>query len=568
MGDSRHATCNYQNIAVGDTCYLYNMSSKHLFGPWRITGVGLNLVGVAQGCHWVKRFLFQVTYEYIINDPGRPALDLRARHSGRYIEISNNIDVITFIRDAENNMLSQNDGKSVMKIDIKMYDIDMAKLIRGPNDTFKLHCPGLAEARPSVLKCDKLTLSMNGRGYEAEVSRVELEEAVLRVPRSFLNNYVNGAPIRVRFRFKRVQLITAHQGLDLLKHNCKPAFFGRVIFPKTSDFNNSSRILQTEFSNLTFVNRDLNDEQRKAVEDVVHGTCSPSPYLIYCPPGTGKTVTMVEAIYQTFKRSKTNRILICAPSNSACDIMTRYNHEQDGFVIPDVKSIKNHRIVAVTLAFAGKMYNLGLQNHFDHVFVDEAGHAIEPEAIGTISRTINKKSGSVVLAGDPKQLGPIIRSNLAKKFGLENSLLERLSERSEYMKVRERRRRRRRRTLLKKKSEKYADIKVGSVDEFQGPEKSVIVISTVSSSVEFIDFDTKYNLGFLASPKRFNVAITRARALLIVIGNPEVLATDENWRQYILHARENGGFTGPDWTPPEDIMDTGNAANDTVDYLR
>lgn len=62
-----------------------------------------------------------------------------------------------------------------MKIDIKMYDIDMAKLIRGPNDTFRLHCPGLAEARPSVLKGDKLTLSMNGRGYEAEVSRVELE---------------------------------------------------------------------------------------------------------------------------------------------------------------------------------------------------------------------------------------------------------------------------------------------------------------------------------------------------------------------------------------------------------
>lgn len=35
--------------------------------------------------------------------------------------------------------------------------------------------------------------------------------------------------------------------------------------------------------------------------------------------------------------------------------------------------------------------------------------------------------------------------------------------------------------------------------------------------------DDKYSLGFLSNPKRFNVAITRAKALLIVVGNPHVL---------------------------------------------
>ena len=35
--------------------------------------------------------------------------------------------------------------------------------------------------------------------------------------------------------------------------------------------------------------------------------------------------------------------------------------------------------------------------------------------------------------------------------------------------------------------------------------------------------DDKYCLGFLSNPKRFNVAITRAKALLIVVGNPHVL---------------------------------------------
>lgn len=35
--------------------------------------------------------------------------------------------------------------------------------------------------------------------------------------------------------------------------------------------------------------------------------------------------------------------------------------------------------------------------------------------------------------------------------------------------------------------------------------------------------DEKQSLGFLCNPKRFNVAITRAKALLIVVGNPHVL---------------------------------------------
>ena len=37
-----------------------------------------------------------------------------------------------------------------------------------------------------------------------------------------------------------------------------------------------------------------------------------------------------------------------------------------------------------------------------------------------------------VLAGDPKQLGPIIRSDIARSFGFEKSLLERLSELEPY----------------------------------------------------------------------------------------------------------------------------------------
>lgn len=71
-------------------------------------------------------------------------------------------------------------------------------------------------------------------------------------------------------------------------------------------------------------------------------------------------------------------------------------------------------------------------------------------------------------------------------------------------------------------------LQVGSVEEFQGQERKVILISTVRSSHEHLEFDAKHRLGFLANPKRFNVSLTRAKALVVVIGNPGVLVHDPN----------------------------------------
>ena len=45
----------------------------------------------------------------------------------------------------------------------------------------------------------------------------------------------------------------------------------------------------------------------------------------------------------------------------------------------------------------------------------------------------------------------------------------------------------------------------------------------VRSSPEYVTLDHRHRLGFLADSKRFNVAITRSQALLIVVGNPHIL---------------------------------------------
>ena len=56
----------------------------------------------------------------------------------------------------------------------------------------------------------------------------------------------------------------------------------------------------------------------------------------------------------------------------------------------------------------------------------QAGQATEPESMIPIG-LVAPAEGQVVLAGDPLQLGPVLRSSLAKAYGLEMSFLERMT---------------------------------------------------------------------------------------------------------------------------------------------
>ena len=50
----------------------------------------------------------------------------------------------------------------------------------------------------------------------------------------------------------------------------------------------------------------------------------------------------------------------------------------------------------------------------------------------------------------------------------------------------------------------------------------------------------------LVVPEQFNVAVTRAKALTIVVGNPYVLYHDECWKQLLEFCVENGAYRGCD----------------------
>ena len=79
--------------------------------------------------------------------------------------------------------------------------------------------------------------------------------------------------------------------------------------------------------------------------------------------------------------------------------------------------------------------------------------------------------------------------------------------------------------------DQYEKIEINSVDAFQGREKEFLIFSCVRSNEH-------QGIGFLNDMRRLNVALTRAKVGLILLGNPKILSRHPTWHHLLVHYKD------------------------------
>ncbi|OIW17097.1 hypothetical protein TanjilG_20201 [Lupinus angustifolius] len=100
-------------------------------------------------------------------------------------------------------------------------------------------------------------------------------------------------------------------------------------------------------------------------------------------------------------------------------------------------------------------------------------------------------------------------------------------------------------------SEDGKDLYINTVDAFQGQERDVIIMSCVRAS--------SHGVGFVADIRRMNVALTRARRALWVMGNANALVQSDDWAALINDAKSRNCYKEMDSLPKDFMVSKGSA---------
>ena len=314
--------------------------------------------------------------------------------------------------------------------------------------------------------------------FTGTVSYVDGDRMVVAVPDNGKIIDLQGAEnIGVQLFFDETSYKTMFEALDRVIRAK-----GRLGYLRDLFYTPSMKAETFSFAALHFPY--LNPTQEDAVNKVLRAK---DVAVVHGPPGTGKTTTLVEAIYETLRRE--NQVLVCAQSNMAVDWIseklvdrginvlrignpTRVNDKMLSFTYerrfeshPDytelwairkaIRELRAHRkrgdekyhqkmerlkerATELEIRINAQLFGearviastlVGSSSHllegqkFGTLFIDEAAQALEAACWIPIRRV-----SRVVFAGDHCQLPPTIKSFAALKAGLGKTLMERIVE--------------------------------------------------------------------------------------------------------------------------------------------
>ena len=316
--------------------------------------------------------------------------------------------------------------------------------------------------------------------FTATVSYVDGDRMVVAVPDNGQLIDVQGAEnVGIQLFFDETSYKTMFEALDRVIRAK-----GRLGYLRDLFYSSPTTMKAETFTFAPMHFPYLNPTQEDAVNKVLRAK---DVAIVHGPPGTGKTTTLVEAIYETLRRE--NQVLVCAQSNMAVDWIseklvdrgvnvlrignpTRVNDKMLSFTYerrfeahPDydqlwairkaIRDLRSHRkrgdekyhqklerlkeratelelrinaqlfgeARVIASTLVGSANRLLEGQKFGTLFIDEAAQALEAACWIPIRRV-----SRVVLAGDHCQLPPTIKSFAALKAGLGKTLMERIVE--------------------------------------------------------------------------------------------------------------------------------------------
>jgi ATP-dependent RNA/DNA helicase IGHMBP2 len=262
----------------------------------------------------------------------------------------------------------------------------------------------------------------------------------------------------------------------------------------------------------------------EACQSTEPGSWCPLPFvdkvvLAGDPQQLPPTVLSLEAAAEGFDRSLMQRVMeLYGPSISRLLNVQYRMHEQimefssqqlyEGRLIAD-PSVRDHRLCGLPNVREQPMTQEPV------AFYDSAGanwdEELEPSGLSKRNRNeaklVLQKVGELLEAGvDPQAIG-VIAPYAAQVRLLRDSASKQAPR------------------------ELWCRVEIDTVDGFQGREKEAIVISMVRSNPQ-------HEIGFLADRRRMNVALTRARRKLIVIGDSATLGIEPFYQAFLQYISE------------------------------